>query len=317
MKILANDGISKVGIESLESKNFEVITSKIEQENLIDFINKNNIEVLLVRSATKARRELIDKCPNLKIIGRGGVGMDNIDVEYAKEKGVQVINTPAASSLSVAELVFTHFFNISRYVHDSNRKMPLEGEQRFKILKKAYSKGTELKNKTLGIIGFGRIGQEVAKIGIGLGMKIIAHDKFIKKSIINISFFDNQKMSFEIKTTTIKNVLSKSDLITFHIPKNEEKPLIGRKEFEMMKDGVLIVNTARGGIIDETELIQALENGKVQSAGLDVFQNEPNPSIKLLMHEKISLSPHIGGSTIEAQDRIGLELAKKIINFYK
>jgi len=317
MKILANDGISKIGIENLESNNFEVLTSKIEQEFLIDFINKNNIEVLLVRSATKARKELIDNCPNLKIIGRGGVGMDNIDVEHAKEKGIKVINTPTASSLSVAELVFTHFLNISRYVYDSNRKMPLEGEKRFKMLKKSYSKGTELKNKTLGIIGFGRIGQEVAKIGIGLGMNIIAHDKFIKKSIINISFFDNQKMNFEIKTTTMKNVLSESDFITFHIPKNEQKALIGKKEFEMMKDGVFIVNTARGGIVDETELLQALENGKVQAAGIDVFENEPNPSIKLLMNEKISLSPHIGGATIEAQDRIGLELAHQIINFYK
>ena len=317
MKILANDGISKIGIETLESNNFEVLTSKVEQEFLIDFIKKNNIEVLLVRSATKARKELIDNCPNLKIIGRGGVGMDNIDVEYAKEKGIKVINTPAASSLSVAELVFTHFLNISRYVYDSNRKMPLEGEKRFKILKKSYSKGTELKNKTLGIIGFGRIGQEVAKIGIGLGMNIMAHDKFIKKSILNISFFDNQKMNFEIKTTTMKNVLSESDFITFHIPKNEEKALIGKKEFEMMKDGVFIVNTARGGIVDEVELIQALENGKVQAAGIDVFENEPTPSIKILMNEKISLSPHIGGATTEAQDRIGLELAHKIINFYK
>jgi len=316
MKILANDGISKVGIKKLESNNFEVLTSKIEQENLISFINKNNIEVLLVRSATKARKELIDKCPNLKIIGRGGVGMDNIDVEYAQEKGVHVINTPSSSSLSVAELVFTHFFNISRYLYDSNRKMPLEGEKKFKELKKSYSKGTELKNKTLGIIGFGKIGQEVARIGIGLGMKIIAHDKFINKSTITISFFDNQKMNFEIKTTTLKNVLNQSDFITFHIPKNEKESLIGKKEFNMMKDGVFIVNTARGGIIDETELIQAIKNGKIQSAGLDVFENEPNPNINILMNDKISLSPHIGGSTIEAQERIGLELADRIINFY-
>ena len=195
--------------------------------------------------------------------------------------------------------------------------MPLEGETRFKNLKKTYSKGKELNKKTLGIIGFGRIGQEVAKIGLGLGMKIIAHDKFIDKSIITISFFDNQNINFKITTTSIENVLRKSDFITFHIPKIDNKALISKKEFEMMKDGVCIVNTARGGVIDEDELIKALENGKVQSAGLDVFENEPNPSIKILMNEKISLSPHIGGSTIEAQDRIGLELANQIINFYK
>ena len=194
--------------------------------------------------------------------------------------------------------------------------MPLEGERSFKTLKKTYSKGTELNGKTLGIVGFGRIGQEVAKIGIGLGMKIIAHDKFIKKSTINLSFFDNQNINFEIKTTTLKRVLSESDCITFHVPKTGKKAFIGKKEFKMMKDGVLIVNAARGGVIDEMELIQALETGKVRSAGLDVFENEPNPKIKLLMNEKISLSPHIGGSTIEAQDRIGIELAHKIINFY-
>ncbi len=316
MRVLVNDGISEIGIKKLESNNFKVINSKIEQEKLIDFINKNNIEILLVRSATTVRKELIDNCPNLKIVGRGGVGMDNIDVEYAKEKGVKVINTPAASSLSVAELVFAHFFNLSRYVHNSNRTMPLEGETKFKNLKKSYSKGTELNGKTLGIIGFGRIGQEVAKIGLGLGMKITAHDKFINEAHINITFFDNQNINFKIKTNSIEKVLRESDFITFHIPKTNDKAFIGKKEFEMMKDGVCIVNTARGGIIDENELINALNNKKVRSAGLDVFENEPNPSIKILMNEKISLSPHTGGSTIEAQNRIGLELAEKIIKFY-
>ena len=316
MKVLVNDGISEIGIKKLESNNFKVINSKIEQGKLVDFINENNIEILLVRSATTVRKELIDNCPNLKIVGRGGVGMDNIDVEYAKEKGVKIINTPAASSLSVAELVFAHFFSLSRYVHNSNRTMPLEGEKKFKNLKKSYSKGTELNGKTLGIIGFGRIGQEVAKIGLGLGMKIIAHDKFINQAQINISFFDNQNISFKIKINSIEKVLKESDFITFHIPKTNDKAFIGKQEFEMMKDGVCIVNTARGGIIDENELINALDNKKVRSAGLDVFENEPNPSIKILMNEKISLSPHTGGSTIEAQNRIGLELAEKIIKFY-
>jgi len=316
MKVLVNDGISEIGIKKLESNNFKVINSKIEQGKLIDFINENNIEILLVRSATTVRKELIDNCPNLKIVGRGGVGMDNIDVEYAKEKGVKIINTPAASSLSVAELVFAHFFSLSRYVHNSNRTMPLEGEKKFKNLKKSYSKGTELNGKNLGIIGFGRIGQEVAKIGLGLGMKIIAHDKFINEAQINISFFDNQNISFKIKTNSIEKVLKESDFITFHIPKTNDKAFIGKQEFEMMKEGVCIVNTARGGIIDENELINALDNKKVRSAGLDVFENEPNPSIKILMNEKISLSPHTGGSTIEAQNRIGLELAEKIIKFY-
>ena len=316
MKILANDGISTIGIKALESKKFKVFTEKVEQEKLTDFINKNDIEILLVRSATKAKKDLIDKCPNLKIIGRGGVGMDNIDVEYAKKKGIEIINTPASSSSSVAELVFTHFFSLSRFLFDSNRKMPLEGETKFKELKKKYNKGNELRGKRLGIIGFGRIGQEVAKIGIGLGMDIIAHDKYVSSMNVVLSFFDKQKISFKIKTTTLNDLLINSDYITIHIPKINQKPIITKKEFKLMKDGVIIVNTSRGGIIDEEALHEYINAKKVKAAGLDVFINEPEPNIKILMNENISLSPHIGGSTIEAQNRIGLELAEKIIKLY-
>lgn len=316
MKILANDGISTIGIKALEAKKFKVYTEKVEQEKLTDFINKNDIEILLVRSATKAKKDLIDKCPNLKIIGRGGVGMDNIDVEYAKKKGIEIINTPASSSSSVAELVFTHFFSLSRFLFDSNRKMPLEGETKFKELKKKYNKGNELRGKRLGIIGFGRIGQEVAKIGIGLGMDIIAHDKYVSSMNVDLSFFDKQKISFKIKTTTLNDLLINSDYITIHIPKINQKPIITKKEFKLMKDGVIIVNTSRGGIIDEEVLLEYINAKKVKAAGLDVFINEPEPNIKILMNENVSLSPHIGGSTIEAQNRIGLELAEKIIKLY-
>ena len=317
MKILANDGISENGKIKLQSNGFSVISSKVEQEKLIEFINANAIEILLVRSATQVRKELIDRCLNLKIIGRGGVGMDNIDVEYAKNKGIHVINTPSASSISVAELVFAHFFNLARYLHQSNRSMPLEGEKKFKILKKTYSKGTELNKKTLGIIGFGRIGREVAKIGIGLGMNVIFHDKYINESLVSLNFFDDQKVNFKINSSSFNKVLKNSDFISFHIPKINDEALIGKKEFKIMKDGVCIVNTARGGIINEKELITELENEKVRSVGLDVFEDEPKPSVKILMNEKISLSPHIGGSTIESQNRIALELAEQIINIYK
>ena len=188
MKILANDGISQSGIDNLEKNGFEVLTTNVAQEQLIDFINNNKIDALLVRSATTARKELIDSCSNLKLIGRGGVGMDNIDVDYAKSKGIHVINTPAASSASVAELVFAHLYGCVRFLHDSNRNMPLEGEANFKGLKKAYSKGIELRGKTIGIIGFGRIGQEVAKIALGVGMNVIASDKFITEANIEINF---------------------------------------------------------------------------------------------------------------------------------
>ncbi|MAO71245.1 MAG: 3-phosphoglycerate dehydrogenase [Flavobacteriales bacterium] len=317
MKILANDGISKLGIETLEEKGFKVVTEKVNQEDLISIINSENYEVLLVRSATTVRKDVIEACPNLKIIGRGGVGMDNIDVEYAKEKGIEVYNTPAASSDSVAELVFSHLFGMVRYLYESNRQMPLEGESNFKELKKAYSGGKELGGKTIGIIGFGRIGQAVAKLAIGLGMNVIAHDKFTKEANITLNFYNGEKKTFTIETTSLVEVLKNSDFVTLHIPKTEDKAIIGAEEIGQMKTGVGIINTSRGGLIDEDALMFALDKGKLEYAGLDVFENEPKPSIHLLMHNSISLSPHIGAATQEAQERIGLELAEKIITYFK
>ena len=315
-KILANDGISDSGKAALEEQGFQVITEKVDQENLIETINKEGIEVLLVRSATTARKELIDACPNLKIIGRGGVGMDNIDVEYAKEKGLEVYNTPAASSSSVAELVFAHLFGMVRFLYESNRQMPLEGDENFKSLKKAFSGGTELAGKTLGIIGFGRIGQEVAKRAIGLGMNVLAHDKYTSEANITLNFFNGEKKTFTIESTSLKNVLRESDFVTLHIPKLEDKAVIGAEEIGLMKDGAGIINTARGGVIDEDALMFSLDKGKLAYAALDVFTNEPNPSIHLMMHNNISLTPHIGAATLEAQDRIGEELAEKIITYF-
>ena len=312
MKVLANDGISNSGIEKLESNGFEVITETVSQVDLIDYINTNNIDALLVRSATKVRKDLIDNCKSIKLIGRGGVGMDNIDVEYARDKGINVVNTPAASSLSVAELVFAHLFGCVRYLYQSNRNMPLEGDTRFKELKKSYAKGAELKGKTLGIVGFGRIGQEVAKTAIGLGMNISIYDLNQTQVSLELSFFDKSVKSFEIKTDDFNNLLTNSDFITFHVPAQKDY-LISEKEFELMKDGVGIINAARGGVINEESLIKYLDNGKVAFAALDTFENEPNPDIKILMNPKISLTPHIGAATSEAQDRIGVELADQII----
>jgi D-3-phosphoglycerate dehydrogenase len=316
MKILANDGISQSGIDALEKDGFEVITTKVAQEQLINYINKNEVSVLLVRSATKVRKDIIDACESIKIIGRGGVGMDNIDVEYARSKGIHVINTPAASSSSVAELVFAHLFNGVRFLHDSNRNMPLEGDSRFKDLKKSYAKGTELRGKTLGIIGLGRIGREVAKLALGLGMKVIASDKFIGKGTIKVDFYNGQFINVEIETEPMDDVLKHSDFITLHVPAQKEY-IIGKKEFDLMKQGAGIVNAARGGIIDEVALIDALDSGKLSFAGLDVFENEPTPAIKVLMNPYVSLTPHIGAATNEAQDRIGLELASQISSIMK
>ena len=311
MKILANDGISESGKNKLEEYGFKVDLTKVSQEQLVDYINTNSITSLLVRSATQVRKDIIDNCPSLKIIGRGGVGMDNIDVEYAKSKGLQVINTPAASSKSVAELVFSHLFSCVRFLHESNRSMPLDGDSKFKDLKKSYAKGTELSGKTLGIIGFGRIGQEVAKIGIGIGMNIIFFDKINKEVSLTLNFFDGQSKTFNLTSSSYEDLLNSSDFITVHIPASD-KYIIDSNEFSQMKNGVGILNLSRGGILNEEELLKNIESGKVSFAGIDTFENEPKPSIKILMNSNISLTPHIGAATNEAQDRIGVELADKI-----
>ncbi len=311
MKILANDGISQSGIDALTTAGFEVITTKVAQEQLINYINEHKVVALLVRSATTARKDLIDACPSLKIIGRGGVGMDNIDVEYARSKGLQVINTPAASSSSVAELVFAHLYGGVRYLHDANRNMPLEGDSRFKDLKKNYAAGSELRGKTMGIIGFGRIGREVAKIALGVGMKVIYSDSYVEDAEIALKFYDDQTVSFKFKHRDLSDLLRQSDFISLHVPA-QKNYVIGKDELAEMKDGAALINAARGGVIDEVALLDALESGKLSFAGLDVFENEPTPALKVLMNGNVSLSPHIGAATKEAQDRIGTELADQI-----
>ena len=222
MKVLANDGLAKSGVVALEKAGAEVILKTVAQEQLANFINENKVDVLLVRSATTVRKDLIDACKGLKIIGRGGVGMDNIDVDYAKSKGIKVINTPAASSHSVAELVFAHLFGMVRFLHDSNQNMPLEGDTKFKELKKAYAKGVELKGKTLGVLGFGRIGQATAKVGLGVGMKVVAYDPFIDSAHLTLEFFDGQSVSFTIDTISKQEVLEQADFITLHVPAQKE-----------------------------------------------------------------------------------------------
>ena len=313
-KILANDGIDATGKSLLEKAGFTVITEKVAQEELANAINKNGYEGLTVRSATKVRKDVIDACPGLKLIGRGGVGMDNIDVEYARGKGLQVVNTPAASSHSVAELVFAHLFNAVRFLYDSNRQMPINGEAQFDALKKKYAKGIELKGKTIGIIGFGRIGQAVGKIALGNGMKVVASDPFIKEAKLELEIAGAPNVSVNIKTVTMDEVLKTADFITLHVPGGK---VITARELGVMKNGVILVNAARGGVIDENDLIAALNSNKVSHACLDVFENEPKPSKEILTHPKISLTPHIGAATEEAQERIGIELAELIIEKLK
>ena len=316
IKILANDGISDSGREALEKEGFEVITTKVAQNQLIDYINKHAIDILLVRSATQVRKDIIDSCPSLKLIGRGGGGMDNIDVAYAQSKNLQVINTPASSANSVAELVFAHLFTGVRFLYDANRNMPLEGDTQFNELKKNYTNGAELRGKTIGIIGFGRSGQAVARIAIGLGMNVLAYDPKVKEAVITLEFFDGQTLPFTIKTVEKERLLIESDFITLN-NSPQGGYVLDTPEFNLMKDGVGVINLARGGALNEVALIEALEHGKVAFAGLDVFENEPNPAIQVLMHPQISLTPHIGAATNEAQDRIGLELASQIVTLLK
>ena len=317
IKILANDGISETGKVTLEREGFEVITTKVAQNQLVDYINKHNIDALIVRSATQVRKDIIDGCPTLKLIGRGGVGMDNIDVAYAKSKQLHVINTPASSANSVAELVFAHLFTGVRYLHDANRNMPLEGDQRFNELKKNYNNGAELRGKTLGIIGFGRSGQAVARIAIGLGMRVLAYDPNVQEAVITLSFFDGQETSLTVKTVAKEQLLMESDFITLNNSPADGGYVLDEEEFRMMKDGVGVINLSRGGALNEVALIEAIDHGKVAFAGLDVFENEPNPAIQVLMHPQISLTPHIGAATNEAQDRIGTELAAQIVTLLK
>lgn len=308
-KILANDGIEEIGKQLLENAGFTVDTNKIAQEDLPYRLQE--YVAICVRSATKVRKDLIDQCPDLKAIGRGGVGMDNIDVEYAKEKGIAVVNTPAASSRSVAELAMGHLFGLVRFLHDANRQMPISGATAFNDLKKNYAKGLELDGKTIGIIGVGRIGQELASIALGCGMNVVAVDPFFTEVTVPVGP-KSLGFTYSIKTVPMHELLAQADAISLHIP-SVGKPVLGPEEFAQMKKGVIIINASRGGTIDEDALLSALNDGKVWAAGLDVFDNEPAPRTDLLSHPNVSLSPHIGASTIEAQNKIGVELAERLI----
>jgi D-3-phosphoglycerate dehydrogenase len=314
IRILANDGIDSTGKAMLEAAGFEVVTTHYSAEDLPGQLK--SFDGITVRSATQVRKDLIDACPNLKVIGRGGVGMDNIDVAYAREKGLGVYNTPAASSRSVAELVFAHIMSLSRLLQVANRAMPVTGQTDFGKLKKQCSEGFEVLGKTIGIIGFGRIGQEVARMALGLGMKVLASDPFVKDATIEVKIEGTKEtIKVNIQTTDTSSLFSQSDIITIHIPK-ADKPVIGPEDLSKLKKGVLLINTARGGVFDEGAILAGLQSGQIGGAGIDVFVGEPTPNNDILTHPKISLSPHIGGSTVEAQENVGKELAGLIIQHF-
>ncbi|AYD39085.1 3-phosphoglycerate dehydrogenase [Clostridium fermenticellae] len=301
LKILVCDGIEKNALNELLHCGFEVKDKHYETIELKRKIK--DYDIVIVRSATKIMKEIIDEGVKgrLKLIIRGGVGVDNIDVEYARNKGIQVRNTPNASSISVAELTLAHMFAVTRFIPNANITMR-NGEWN----KKQY-KGIELYGKTLGLVGFGRIAREVAKRAEVIGMKVIYTDK-----LGETKGFDKYKF------VDLENLFKKSDFISFHIPFNKgDKPIVDFKEFELMKDGVYIINCARGGIINENALLEAIQNEKVAGAAMDVFLNEPEPNSKLVNNPRVSVTPHIGASTKEAQKRIGEEIVGIVEEFTK
>ena len=316
MKILINDGLEDVGVELLKNAGHEVDLTNIPQNELPHRLN--DYDAILVRSATQVRQDLIDLCPNLKLIGRGGVGLDNIDVEYAKSKNIAVLNTPGASSRSVAELAMAHLFSIVRFLPTVNKKMALDGVSDFKALKKSASKGIELQGKTLGLIGFGRIGRETASIAIGCGMKVIAYDPYLTEGEVKLNLHQEYKSEFSvtIKTISKESLLAEADFISLHIPGGQGY-VLDSAEFQQMKNGVGIVNCARGGTINESALIEAMNSGKVKYVATDVFEKKPPVDDRILRIDSVGLSPHIGASTEEAQERVGIELAESIIAYFK
>jgi len=294
-KILVNDGMAVEGAQMLRDAGHVLEMEKVPQAELIDELGK--YDAIIVRSATNVRKKHIEAAPRLKLIGRSGVGLDNIDVDYAKEMGVEVVNTPAASSDSVAEIVLAHMFALSRSIIASNLTM-----RNSEWNKKQY-KGVELAGKTLGIVGFGRIGRSLAQKACALGMKVIGYHR---------SAIDTE---FEV-TNNLENMLPKCDYITLHVP-SQNKYLVDAEFISMMKDGAFLINCARGGVVDEKALLHALNSEKLRGAGIDVFEVEPATNMELVNHPKISVTPHIGGSTVEAQTRIGKELATKVIKYFK
>ncbi|CAM1343486.1 NAD(P)-dependent oxidoreductase [Tenacibaculum amylolyticum] len=310
MKILANEGITQGGVDILEDKGYEVVITKVAQEQLENFINDNGIDVIIVKNNTQIQQELIDACPSLKLIAAGGSSVDNIDIQYAIDQGLQVVNSNEGSANAIGELVFAHLLGMARNLHQSNREMPLEGDMNFKGLHKLY-RGRELRNKTLGIIGITPSGIATAKIAIGLGMRVVMSDPEVEETSVELDFFDGQSVYFNFNAIPLDELLDESDFISLHLQDASQFKL-GENEFKKVKEGVGIINCYQSGLVDEVALVEAINKGTVKFAGLDVFENEPNPEIQLLMNPSLSLSPHIRNATDEAQEKINIELANQI-----
>lgn len=315
MKILV-DHITNSAKEILETQNFEVLEVTVAQNQLENYINNNAIDALIVDNSIEIQEDIIENCTSLKLIASKTDSTDNIDVHYAINNGLQVVQANKATINASAELVFAHLFGIARFLHISNREMPLEGDFRFKELQKSFAEGFELRDKKIGIIGFDAVGQQVAKIAIGLGMHVVAFDNKITEAPIELEFFNGQKTTIIVETSDIDTVFSESDFISIHLNENEEYAITA-KEFEKMKTGVAIINVSKGGIINEVDLVNAIKSKKVLCAGLDVFETSPTPAVQLLMNPELSLTPSIAASTIESKVKIDEELAHKIVRLLK
>ena len=310
MNILVTDGLSQAAVSQLTEAGFNVLSVKVAQSQLKEYINAKNIEGIISRT-TFIENEVITGAPQLKFIAVIGDEQVVSSVAEAEKNGIQLISAPVAATRSVAELVFAHILGGSRFLHHSNRNMPLEGDMNFKDLRNFYSGGIELQGKTIGIIGFGKIGQEIAKIALGFGMRVIATDPNVVGAKLQLKIQD-QNVEIGLKTVNLEQVLENSDIISLSVSE-QEKPIIGAKEIALMKPNAGIVNISNGNAIDEEALIEALEDAKLKFAGLDTYDNEPTPAIKLLMNERISLTPHIGGLTGAATDNAGDIIAKEVI----
>ena len=298
MKVLICDPLAESAVARLKEAGLEVVEKTgMSPEELAQELAKG-YEAIVVRSATKVRKPAIDAAVGLKLIVRAGVGLDNIDVEYARKKGIEVRNTPRASTDSVAELTLAHMLALARSLPQATQSLR---EGRWE--KKAF-RGIELSGKTLGVIGIGRIGQAVARRALCLGMRVVAYDKFVKESPLP-----------EVRMVPLEELLREADFVTLHVPLDPAGPVIGKEEIAKMKPGAYLINCARGGVVDEAALLEALNSGKLAGAGLDVYQEEPPKNMELLRHPKVSLTPHIGAQTKEAQGRVGDEVVDILLEF--
>jgi len=311
MKVLALENLSEKAVATLEASNFEVKQVKVAQAQLENYIDDHSIDAVIIGKSNEIQQEIIDNCTSLKLIASYNTETDNIDVQYAEDSGLQVISPSEGSANAIAELVFAHLFGMARFLHQSNREMPLEGDMNFSLLSKNFSQGIELRGKTLGIIGFDTVGKEVAKLALGVGMNVIATHNQSNDNLVNISFYNGQSVSIEVETDNFEEIVKQSDFITIHI--EDDVQVLGKDAFDNVKPGVGIINVSHAGAIDEIALIEAIKNKKVAFAGLDFYENQPTPEIQLLMNPELSLTPNIATKTIEAKERVSIELAEKII----